>query len=74
MPTAEYYVSGMTCHHCVRAVIDEVGALDGVTSVKVDLVEGGVSTVTVTCAAPLDQAAMAEAIDEAGYALAPPPA
>jgi copper chaperone CopZ len=72
MPTTEYRVSGMTCHHCVRAVIDEVGALDGVTSVSVDLVEGGISTVAVTSTAPLDQAAVVEAVDEAGYALAPP--
>jgi copper chaperone CopZ len=72
MPTTAYKVSGMTCHHCVRAVKDEVGGLDGVSADEVDLVEGGVSTVTVTSAAPLDDAAVATAVDEAGYALAPP--
>jgi cation transport ATPase len=25
-------VSGMTCDHCVAAITEEVGALDGVTS------------------------------------------
>jgi copper chaperone CopZ len=74
MPTATYRVSGMTCHHCVRAVKDEVGSLDGVTAVEVDLVKDGVSTVTVTSAAPLDEAAVATAVDEAGYTLAPPAA
>jgi copper chaperone CopZ len=62
----------MTCHHCVRAVKDEVGGLDGVSAVEVDLVEGGVSTVTVTSAAPLPDEEVATAIGEAGYTLAPP--
>jgi copper chaperone CopZ len=61
----------MTCHHCVRAVQDEVGSLDGVTAVDVDLVQDGVSTVTVTSATPLDDAEVAEAVGEAGYAMAP---
>ena len=33
-----YRVTGMTCEHCVRAVIGEVGGLDGVSAVTVDLV------------------------------------
>jgi copper chaperone CopZ len=72
MSTATYRVSGMTCHHCVRAVKDEIGALAGVTAVEVDLVEDGLSTVSVTSASPLDEAAVALAIDEAGYSLARP--
>jgi copper chaperone CopZ len=34
---ATYCVSGMTCSHCVAAVTEEVGGLDGVSAVEVDL-------------------------------------
>ncbi|WP_205706232.1 heavy-metal-associated domain-containing protein [Kineococcus indalonis] len=60
----------MTCQHCVNAVRTEVGALEGVSSVDVDLVPGGTSTVTVTTSAPLDDAAVTAAVDEAGYEVA----
>jgi copper ion binding protein len=65
--TTTYTVTGMTCAHCVNAVSEEVGALPGVTSVEVDL---GSGAVTVTSEQPLDDAAVAAAVDEAGYALA----
>ena len=68
---ATYAVTGMTCGHCVSAVRQELGALPGVTAVEVDLVAGGVSTVSVTSAAALSDDAVAAAVDEAGYALAP---
>lgn len=42
------------------------GALEGVTSVSVDLVPDGVSTVTVEAAGPLDQNAVRAALSEAG--------
>ncbi len=70
MNQQSYEVTGMTCQHCVNAVRTEVGAIEGVTSVDVDLVTGGASTVTVTSQAPLDEAAVAAAVDEAGYELA----
>ncbi|HSJ19446.1 MAG TPA: heavy-metal-associated domain-containing protein [Nocardioidaceae bacterium] len=71
MTTQTYSVTGMTCGHCAGAVTDEIKALDGVSEVQVDLVAGGTSTVTVTSAAPLDEAAVAEALAEAGdYELA----
>jgi copper ion binding protein len=69
MTTETYSVTGMTCEHCVHAVSEEVGALAGVTSVDVDLVAGGASTVTVTSEAPVSRDAVAAAVDEAGYAL-----
>ncbi|GAA3801210.1 copper ion binding protein [Nocardioides panacisoli] len=62
-----YRVVGMTCGHCVSAVEREVGAIDGVTNVTVDLASGDVvvaSTRTVT------DDEMTAAIDEAGYELA----
>jgi copper chaperone len=64
MISTRYTVEGMTCEHCVSAVSAEVGRLDGVTGVDVDLAGG---TVTVTSAAALDDAEVREAVDEAGY-------
>ena len=62
-----YQVEGMTCGHCATSVTEEITALDGVTDVHVDLVAGGLSTVTVTgTAAPADVRA---AVEEAGYTL-----
>jgi len=66
MSTASYTVAGMTCGHCVAAVTSEVQAIPGVTDVQVDLATG---TVTVNSAAPLDDAVVAAAVDEAGYQL-----
>ncbi len=65
--TTVVHVVGMTCGHCEAAVRQEVGQLPGVTDVVVDLASGGV---TVTSRAELDQAALAAAVDEAGYVLA----
>jgi copper chaperone len=65
--TSTYTVTGMTCGHCVSAVSEEVGALPGVTEVLVDLPTGAV---TVTSDTPLDEAAVAAAVEEAGYELA----
>jgi copper chaperone len=67
MSTATYTVTGMTCAHCVNAVTEELGAVPGVTDVQVDLESGAV---TVTSDSPVDDAAVAAAVDEAGYALA----
>ncbi|MFE6965355.1 heavy metal-associated domain-containing protein [Agromyces sp. NPDC057679] len=65
--SADYAVAGMTCGSCVRHVSAELGALEGVDSVDVALVAGGVSTVTVRSSAPLADAAVAAAVEEAGY-------
>ncbi|GAA1931343.1 heavy-metal-associated domain-containing protein [Nocardioides marmoribigeumensis] len=62
-----YRVVGMTCGHCVAAVEREVGAIAGVTDVAVDLPTGDV---VVTSTHPIDDDAMAAAIDEAGYEVA----
>jgi len=68
--TAAYAVAGMTCGHCVAAVTKELGALPGVDDVRVDLVAGGVSTVTVDSHEPLGEDAVRAAVEEAGYSLA----
>jgi copper chaperone len=65
--TRTYRVNGMTCAHCVSAVTSELGALDAVTDVQVELATG---EVTVQSDRPLDDAEVAAAVDEAGYELA----
>lgn len=69
MSTTTYQVQGMTCGHCVGSVSREVGRLEGVTGVEIELVPDGVSTVTVTSAAPLEATQVALAVAEAGYEL-----
>lgn len=64
--TRTYRVQGMTCEHCVAAVTRELGALDAVTDVQVELTTG---EVTVRSDRPLEDAAVAAAVDEAGYEL-----
>ena len=60
-------VVGMTCDHCARAVRTEVGAIDGVTDVDVDLTHG---VVRVTAEQPVPTTALRDAVEEAGYTLA----
>lgn len=64
---AEYHVQGMTCQHCVAAVTAEVVAVPGVRGVHVDLPSG---LLRVTSAPAVTRAAVAAAVDEAGYVLA----
>ena len=64
--TTTLKVSGLTCGHCVAHVTEELEALNGVKNVSVLLNKGGQSTVTVLSDARLDDATLAEAIDEAG--------
>jgi copper ion binding protein len=66
MVTTTYEVQGMTCGHCVSTVRAEVGAIQGVSDVQVDLASG---RVTVTSQGPLDTDTLRAAVDEAGYDL-----
>lgn len=68
--TTELRVEGMTCAHCVRAVTEELNALDGVEVVDVALQEGGVSVVRIASTGAATTDDFAAAIDEAGYTLA----
>lgn len=72
MITQTFSVDGMTCGHCAAAVRDEIAAVPGVTTVHVDLVAGGRSTVTVESARGVTDDAVRGALDDAGdYVLAP---
>ncbi|WP_037864441.1 heavy-metal-associated domain-containing protein [Streptomyces sp. NRRL S-340] len=64
--TAVYQVSGMSCGHCEGSVSAEISGLPGVTSVKAVASTG---EVTVVSAAPLEEAAVRAAVDEAGFEL-----
>jgi copper chaperone CopZ len=61
-----YSVPGISCDHCRVAISGEVGRVDGVSAVAVDL---GAKHVTVT-GAGYDDAAVRAAIDDAGYDIA----
>ncbi|GAA4237152.1 copper ion binding protein [Streptosporangium album] len=64
MATSTYTVKGMTCGHCVSSVTEEVSEVSGVTGVEADLATG---LVTVDSDGPVDAAAIAAAVVEAGY-------
>lgn len=64
MTTTDYTVTGMTCSHCVASVTEEVSEIAGVTAVDVDLDSG---RVRVTSDAPVDDATVRAAVEEAGY-------
>jgi copper chaperone CopZ len=61
-----YTVVGMTCDHCVAAVTREVQQVAGVQDVRVDLASGRLEVEGDA----VDEAAVRDAVDEAGYALA----
>ncbi|CAE6849340.1 hypothetical protein R69927_07070 [Paraburkholderia domus] len=60
--TIEFQVEGMSCQHCVAAVMNAIREHDETAQVQVDLASGRVA---VESAQPAD--ALKAAIDEAGY-------
>jgi Cu+-exporting ATPase len=61
----EIAVDGMTCDSCVQAITHELGRLEGVKSVDVDL-EGGKAVVVYTEGA-VEPASIEQAIEDIGY-------
>ena len=66
MQTLTYTVPGMSCAHCEAAIVNEVGRVEGVTGVAVDL---DAKTVVVSGEGVSD-ADVRTAIDDAGYDVA----
>jgi copper ion binding protein len=66
--SSTYTVTGMTCDHCAAAVRQEVGAVEGVTGVQVELATG---TLTLESDGPVDPADVTAAVEEAGYEVSP---
>jgi copper chaperone CopZ len=64
--TITYSVPGISCGHCRTAITGEVTKIAGVSAVDVDL---DAKTVTVN-GAGFNDAAVRDAIDEAGYDIA----
>jgi copper chaperone len=69
MSTTDFGVTGLTCNHCVMTVSRAVALVPGVTGVSIDLVANGESTLHVESDSAMDVAAVAEAVDGAGYEL-----
>lgn len=63
-----YTVVGMTCGHCVASVTEEVSELQGVEVLGVDLSSGRLDVRGES----IDDAAVAAAVEEAGYSVASP--
>jgi copper chaperone len=61
--TRTYTVPAIHCGHCAAAIKEEVSRVEGVAGVDVDL-EAKVVTIR---GGPLSDAALREAIEEAGY-------
>lgn len=64
MATTEYTVTGMSCGHCENAVREEVSGIAGVTGIEVSADTG---RLVVMSEQPVDDQAVIEAVDEAGY-------
>ncbi|WP_066301399.1 heavy-metal-associated domain-containing protein [Arthrobacter luteolus] len=64
MATNEYQVTGMTCGHCELSVREEVEQIPGVENIQVSAQSGKLA---VTASAPLDDAQVLTAVEEAGY-------
>lgn len=65
----ELVVTGMTCDSCVQAITHEVGRLEGVRSVEVDL-DAGTAVVTYEQGA-IEAAAIEQVIEKIGYEAEP---
>ncbi|RXZ02810.1 copper chaperone CopZ [Fictibacillus sp. S7] len=61
-------VAGMSCNHCVNTIQGNVGKLEGVSQVKVDLKEGKVNVEYDASKISLDK--IKETIDDQGYDIA----
>ena len=66
MTTQQFDVQGMSCSHCERAVTQAVHALDPQAQVAIDLAAG-----RVTIQSTQARDALAEAIAQEGYTVAP---
>ena len=57
-------IKGMSCQHCVKAVVKALSEIEGVTDVKVDLSKGEAVFEEVK---PVDMEVLRESIKKAGY-------
>lgn len=64
MNSIEFNVTGMTCGNCENHVREEVSEISGVTVIEVSHAD---KKLIVSSDAPIDEAAIIAAVDEAGY-------
>lgn len=64
MIKSAFRVTGMSCGHCEGAIRREVEKLPGVEAIQVSAKDG---LLTITSAAPLEEAHVLAAVDEAGF-------
>lgn len=65
MSATQIDINGMTCQHCVNAVVRALDAVPGVESVQVQLTPG-----RATVSGSADAASLLRAIERAGYGAA----
>jgi copper chaperone len=70
MEQATLNVNGMSCGHCVNSIEGNVGKLNGVTTVKVNLNEGTVDLTFDPNSTSLKE--ITEVIEEQGYDVGKP--
>ena len=63
--TTTYTVAGMTCNGCVNKVTNAVTGVEGVVDIDVDVSDG-----TLEVTGQVDDAAIREAVAQAGYKIA----
>ncbi|MGW5918410.1 heavy-metal-associated domain-containing protein [Nocardia fluminea] len=64
--TSTYVVSGMSCGSCVGKVKNEIGKLDGISGVDIELATG---RMTVIGAGAIDDALIQDTVENLGYEL-----
>ena len=64
------YVEGMMCAHCVARVEQALGAVEGVSKVKIDLKKNRPSPVQVELTSEVSNDALTAAVTGAGYTVA----
>ena len=65
-PAVTYIVEGMTCEHCAASVSEEVGEVDGVSNVVVDLAAGRLEVM----GEDFSDADVRDSVEAAGYRIA----
>jgi copper chaperone len=65
--TRTIIVTGMSCDHCASAIRAEIGRFPGVSEIDVDVLRG---TVSISGPELPGDAALREAVEEAGYEFA----
>jgi copper chaperone len=60
-------IKGMSCNHCVMAVMKALNGIDGIGNVKVDLAKG---EATFDETKPVDRALIRQSIKKAGFEVA----